>query len=494
MSGKLKLEVTEGPIKGKVFTFEEHDTFIFGRLPECHARFPDDTMVSRHHFILEVNPPDACVRDLGSLNGTYVNGTKYGGRQENETPEEGAKRKYPEVNLKDGDQIMVGETVLVVRIEMPMVCCQCNCSIDEKDRENCGWIGGTFICVSCKNKLAASAQPAKKPEPVRCHKCGKDVSSEVGNARRGNYICQSCQKKAEADPAELMFQILKQAKKQHGGDVLASIEGYEIEKKLGIGGMGVVYLAHHNKNRKLVAVKVMLSKVAVDERSREQFKREMEVTRNLRHTNIVEFIDQGSTGSAFYFIMEYCDGGNVDDLMRKHGGKIAIDVAGPIMLQTVEGLAYAHKNNMVHRDIKPSNILLCNSGRSFIPKVSDFGLSKNFQKAGLSGMTMTGSYAGTPVFMPREQLINFKYTKPVSDVWSLGATFYYMLTGQLPRDIKRGQDPMEAILQNAIIPIRIREANISKKLAEVIDRALNNDPTQRFQDAMKMHKALKTAL
>ena len=93
MSGKVKLEVVEGSMRGKQFLFEEHDTFLFGRMPDCHACFPDDQQVSRHHFILEVNPPDVCLRDLGSLNGTHVNGTKCGSREKGETPEAGAQRQ-----------------------------------------------------------------------------------------------------------------------------------------------------------------------------------------------------------------------------------------------------------------------------------------------------------------------------------------------------------------------------------------------------------------
>ena len=125
MAGKVRLQVIEGVMQGQAFAFEEHDTFIFGRMDDCHACLPDDEMVSRHHFIMEVNPPDARIRDLGSLNGTYVNGIKYGGREEGETPEEGSRREYPEVDMKDGDQIKVGGTVLTVYVEVPAVCCQC---------------------------------------------------------------------------------------------------------------------------------------------------------------------------------------------------------------------------------------------------------------------------------------------------------------------------------------------------------------------------------
>ncbi len=495
MSGKVKLDVDQGPMKGKQFVFEEHDTFLFGRMPDCHACLPDDAKVSRHHFILEVNPPDARIRDLGSLNGTFINDVKCGSREKRESPEEGAKRKYPEVDLKEGDRIAVGETILVTRIEIPMACCQCGVSIPEKDRDKFRWIGGTYICATCKAKIAVSAAPAiVKPEPVRCQKCGKDVSGEIGNARSGNYVCRACQKDTEADPAQLLFQILRQAVKDRGSDAAPSVEGYEIEKKLGQGGMGVVYLAHRKKDKCRVALKVLLSKVAVDERSREIFNREMDVAAGLRHPNIAEFIDRGSAGSAFYFIMEFCDGGSIDQLMVRHGGKLPLRTAAPIMLQTLDGLAFAHAKNIVHRDLKPQNILLSQAGSDQIAKISDFGLAKNFQKAGLSGMTMTGSTAGTPVFMPREQVTNFKYIKPVSDVWSIGATFYTILTGKLPRDFLQGKDPMEIVLHGSLIPIRKQDPSIPEKVAEVIDRALTNDIKDRYQTASEMKKALEGIL
>ncbi len=119
MSAKIQIKISQGKDAGKIFAFTEHDTCVFGRMADCHACIPDDTEVSRHHFILEVNPPQACLRDLGSLNGTWINGTKCGGRKSGETPEEGAKRKYPEAAVKHGDRIKVGRTELEVSIEQP---------------------------------------------------------------------------------------------------------------------------------------------------------------------------------------------------------------------------------------------------------------------------------------------------------------------------------------------------------------------------------------
>src|SRR5437870_5938218 len=118
MPARVTLKVTAGPLAGRVFSYDRHDTFLFGRSPDCHAELSaDDTTASRHHFLLEVNPPEARLRDLGSLNGTHVNGVKHGGRGRQESPEEAAQRKRPEVDLRDGDRIRVGATVFDVAVE-----------------------------------------------------------------------------------------------------------------------------------------------------------------------------------------------------------------------------------------------------------------------------------------------------------------------------------------------------------------------------------------
>lgn len=495
MPGKVTLKVTKGPIQGKVFTFDEHDTFIFGRSHDCHARLPaEDETASRHHFILEVNPPDACIRDLGSVNGTRVNGKKYGGRASGETPEEAAQRRFPEVNLHDGDEIRVGETVFSFHVEVAAGCCDCGRPIEDAEKKTCEWIAGTHICPACRGKALKANDPPKKPEPVRCKQCGKDVSAEVGRGRQGAYICQSCRAKAEADPAALLLKLLLEHVKERAEPGVTGIPGYEIGKMLGQGGMGAVYLARRKKDAATVALKVMLSKVAVDDHSRKMFMREVETTRSLRHKNIVEFLDSGSAGGAFYFILEFCAGGSVADLMERRGGRLSLAEAGPIMLDALEGLAFAHEKDFVHRDLKPPNVLLAGSERRWTAKVADMGLAKNFAKAGYSGMTATGTYGGSYPFMPREQVTNFKFFKPVSDVWSMGATFYNMITGQYPREFRRGQDPMDAILKGDIVPIRKRDSGIPKQLAEVIDRSLANKPGDRYQNSGHMRKALEKAL
>jgi serine/threonine-protein kinase len=495
MPGKITLRVIKGPIEGQVFTFDEHDTFIFGRSPDCHARLPEqDDTASRHHFILEVNPPDACLRDLGSLNGTYVNKTKHGGRARGETPEQAAQRKFPEVNLRDGDEIRVGETVFSFHVEVGAACCNCGRPIGESERSACQWIAGAYLCAGCRQKAAETREAPKPPEQLRCRQCAKDVSDEVGQGRSGDYVCQSCRAKAEADPAELLRRLFREIAPEPADAGLADVPGYQIGRKLGEGGMGAVYLAKRVEDGAAVALKVMLSRIAVDDHSRNVFLREVETTRALRHPNIVEFIDSGSVGGVFYFALEYCAGGSVADLIKQRGGPLPLAEAGPIMLATLDGLAFAHAKEFVHRDLKPPNILLAGSERRPTAKIADLGLAKNFAKAGYSGMTATGSYGGSYPYMPREQVTNFKFVKPVSDVWSMGATFYNLLTGRFPRDVRRGQDPMDAILKGEIVPIRNRDSGIPKRVAEVIDRSLADKPAERFQDAGEMRKALEKVL
>ncbi len=120
MAGRVSLVVTAGPIRGRRFDFSGHDTFLFGRAPDCHARLDaSDASASRHHFLLEVNPPHARLRDLGSLNGTHVNGVRHGGRRSDETPEQAKARGFAQVDLRDGDEIRVGATIIRVAAETP---------------------------------------------------------------------------------------------------------------------------------------------------------------------------------------------------------------------------------------------------------------------------------------------------------------------------------------------------------------------------------------
>ncbi len=371
MPGTVSLVVTAGPIRGQRFDFPGHDTFLFGRAPDCHARLAaSDASASRHHFLLEVNPPLARLRDLGSLNGTHVNGVRHGGRPAGESPEEAAARRGAEVDLRDGDEIRVGATVIRVEVAAPP-------------------------------PLRSRPTAPRRPEP------------------------------ADAAPGR-------------------TVGPYEIERLLGKGGMGAVYLARRRGGGPQVALKVMLPKMVVDEGAQEIFLREIEVTRALRHPNVVGLLDFGKHEGRFYFALEYCPGGSVEALRRRLGGRVPLPATLRIAVDALEGLAAAHEAGFVHRDLKPDNVLLGETGAA---RLADFGLAKSFQQAGLSGMTATGAVAGTFQFMAREQLTSYREVRPTTDVWSMAATLYFLLTGQYPRDFE-DQDPLAVILRGGVVPLR----------------------------------------
>ncbi len=431
----VTLSVVEGPGSGAQYRYEERATAIVGRADDCNPRIDEPgsgQLVSRHHCLFDINPPDIRVRDFGSLNGTHVNGEEIGRRNPGQSPEEAARLTFRERDLTDGDRIKLGNTVIQVGIAVPPP----------------PTITGTVL-----------------------PRCETDRGKAI-NAVLGNLV-------ADGSPPE--------------------IRDHELVKKIGDGGQGVVYLARHRPSGDLVAVKMLLPKVAVKERSRAMFEREIANVAALLHPHIVSFRESGRAGTAWYFTSEYCAGGSVDDLVEK--GLLAPGQAVPIVVQALEGLAHAHTAplpngsiGLVHRDIKPGNILLARRGSDLVAKVADFGLSKAFDRAGLSGMTLTGSVAGTMPFMARPQLIDYKHALPDVDVWSMAASLYWMLTGYYPRDFPEREDPIRVVLDTNAVPIRERDPNIPHQLAAVIDAALVDRPKINVASAAQLAAALREAI
>jgi serine/threonine protein kinase len=287
---------------------------------------------------------------------------------------------------------------------------------------------------------------------------------------------------------------MEEAAKKLRATSIPNLDGYDIGKELARGGMGVVYHAVRKTDQKAVVVKVKLPAVAVSEQARSFFLREIASQRSLQHRNIVALLDHGSAGSTFYFVMEYCGGGNLDELRRRYGSKLRPGAVAPILTGCLHGLGHAHRLGFVHRDLKPANILLHRQAERLIPRLADFGLAKRFEDAGFSGMTATGSRGGTLAYMPREQLQDYKRAQPVSDLWSLAATFYELFTGATPLNFGGRRDPLEVILHDDPVPIRQRDPKFPKNLAKVMDRALSTDPSKRFQSAAEMEQAIKAAV
>jgi eukaryotic-like serine/threonine-protein kinase len=447
MPSTVTLTITTGKLSGKQYIFDSRSTCIIGRGENCNLQIADDIdmTVSRYHCLLDINPPDIRIRDLGSFNGTIVNSKKIGQRKPGESPEEAQKVVFPEYDLSNNDQVVVGDIIFNIGVET------------EQEKQKTPYI----------------------PIP------------DINNKPNLWEIAKN------------LFNLASQ-----GNQNLQKISNYQIIKSLGEGGCGEVFLAEHITTKKRVALKLMLPQVAAKELGVKMFLRETENTKYLQHPHVVQMLDYGYAENTFFFTMEYCEGGDVWDLMEKLGGRLPVNMAVDIILQVLDGLIYTHNvevpyvkladgrlgkgKGLVHRDLKPNNIFITNVNGKMLVKIGDYGLSKAFDLAGLSGHTFTGAKMGTPVFMCRQQLLDLKNSLPEVDVWASAACLYNMLTGYFPRNFVG--DSWNCVLRNNAVPIRQRDSNIPEKLAEVIDLALTENPKIHFQTAADFKTALLKCL
>ncbi|MCE1248607.1 MAG: serine/threonine-protein kinase [Firmicutes bacterium] len=517
---KVVLKVTAGPRQGEEKSFDEADFFTVGRQEDCNFHLPGDPYLSRHHFIIEISPPELIMRDLGSTNGTFVNGARYGGRAEGETPEE-AKQKAASVDLKDGDHLKVGRTEMQVKVLNPAICMECDLEIPEEKKAPSLFVDGKYLCESCRRKAAEPkpAVPPPAPEPLRPAVQNipilppgaiqeiavvkppriEPIAVRPHNPPPLDFKPPQDVKKAERNPdlviEEIIMQLLKQGMPGQKEE-LPEIAGYSIRKKLGAGGFGAVYLAVNKSTGKECALKTMLQTKKPNEKGLAMFEREIEITKALRHPNIVSIEDYGYTGGIHFFALELMNGGSVYDLMDSGKIRVPLVIIKDLMIQTLEGLAFLHKNNYIHRDLKPPNILISETGGKRIYKVSDFGLAKNFIRAGMTRnkITDTGSFCGSPPYIAPEHILNYRFLKPSTDVFEIGATFYHIITGKTVWQINPGQDYIKLILESQPAPIKKYEPNLPDNIAAAIDRSLNRDERKRYKDAGEMLKDMKKAV
>ena len=252
---------------------------------------------------------------------------------------------------------------------------------------------------------------------------------------------------------------------------------YVIKRKLGSGGMAVVYLAEDQELGRPVALKLLDDRHASDEQFVERFRREAQSAAGLNHPNIVSIFDRGHAAGTYYIAMEYLDGRTLKELLVRNGPTpvpIAIDYARQIL----GALSFAHRNGIVHRDIKPHNIIVGSDGRL---KVTDFGIARS----GASQMTEAGSIVGTAQYLSPEQARGAP-VDPRSDLYSLGIVLYEMLTGSVPFT---GDTPVEIAMKHLSQvpePPSTLRPDVPHDLDAVVMRALAKAPEQRYDSAEEM--------
>jgi serine/threonine-protein kinase len=409
---------------------------MIGRSEDSHFCLPQDKYFSRHHCILEIAPPQCFLRDLGSTNGTFVNGIR-----------------VESIYLKNGDRIQGGETVLEVDVTTdPLM--QPHSTYDIGNRTS-----PSLITIQCLN-------------------CGIPSEAEVSRPdMKMTFLCDDCREKLKLNPQP--------------------IPSYQMIRILGQGGMGSVMLARHITDGRAVAIKTLLPEVAVSEQSMKRFVREIEVAASLQHPHIVSYIEHGTHNGIIYLVTEFVSGMDASKLAKERGGRLPYPEVVRIIEQTLSALEFAHTQGFVHRDIKEQNILVTGNFPTFSAKLTDFGLAKSFKQTGMSGVTMVGDVAGTIAYMPPEQVRDFKDVQPPSDIYATGMTAYSLLTGAHALDISPRAgiaETVKAIFEKPIIPLGQRNLDVPLRVASVIETAIAKQVELRWRTAGEMREALLRAM
>jgi serine/threonine-protein kinase len=267
---------------------------------------------------------------------------------------------------------------------------------------------------------------------------------------------------------------------------------YRLKKRLGSGGMGEVYLAEHLLLRRPCAVKLIRPEQAGDPTNLHRFEREVRAMATLTHWNTVEIYDYGhADDGTFYYVMEYLPGLNLENLVSRWG-PLPAGRAIHLLRQVCQALEEAHGVGLLHRDIKPSNIISCERGGVFdVVKLLDFGLVQEARLTKDSDrLTQLGTIIGSPPYMSPEQAAGKHTLDARSDIYSLGAVAYFLLTSQAPFVRETAMMMLMAHAYEPVVPLTKVRLDVPLDLQEVVMRCLEKDPARRYPDAKSLEKAL----
>jgi pSer/pThr/pTyr-binding forkhead associated (FHA) protein len=453
----LRLQAISGSRNGHVSELVCGDVLVIGREPSCDLVLADRG-VSRQHATISFVEPHWQLKDLGSTNGLQLTRATNGKLVE---------LKSNCTHLENGDQLAIGEATLRIELTAP---------VDSPTEL-------LIPRVAIDPTEFLTPHSTTSSNPMRAEKTFA-VANNMQAANRevpavDDAFLSECANQTSFSEQQLPFLF----------------RSYRIEKKIGAGGMGDVFLATNvsdQSNPFKLAVKFLRNQRGSSEQDRARFVREMEISAQLKHSSIVDCLDCGEELGQPFIVMPYCSGGNLAELLKRTGA-LNLRRALRLLDRLLTGVEHAHQAGIVHRDLKPFNVLLAkDSQNKYIPKISDFGLAKSYLLAGDSGMTVNGTVGGSWSYMPKEQLTNFRFVSPQSDVWSLGAIFYECLTQKLPRPMKPGVDPIRTILESGLVSILDVFPGIPKRIADFVMKSLAAEAADRYKDAGHMRVALRT--
>ena len=338
----------------------------------------------------------------------------------------------------------------------------------------------------------------------RCPKCGTVYTDTARFCPRDGSMLMELQSRAapagppsQRAPSRASTAVRTPPTPKPGLDRAASLSGqvldsrYQVQKKLGEGGMSYVYLAREVDSGHAVAIKVLSPKLATDRSSVERLRREAGLAMRLDHPNVCRILRLGeSEDGLIYLVMPFLKGELLSDREVKTG-PMDLALGIDILRQVCAGLHHAHELLIVHRDLKPENIMLVDEdGGGLSAVVMDFGLAKERRAEGqLAKLTATGIILGTPEFMSPEQ-IRGKQLDPRSDIYALGIVAFEMFTGKLPFHGRNAQEMMIARLRGQPLKLRQLRPDAPEALEKALARAMESNPDARYNTALEFGNAL----
>jgi serine/threonine protein kinase len=275
------------------------------------------------------------------------------------------------------------------------------------------------------------------------------------------------------------------------GDLLAG--KYRVERIIGSGGMGVVVAARHEQLDQRVALKFVRDEALGNHQAVERFLREARAAVKLKSEHAAKVLDVGTLESgAPYMVMEYLEGSDLGQVLVERG-PLSVEAAAEWIVQACEAVAEAHAAGIVHRDLKPQNLFLARSvGGASKVKVLDFGVSKSMSTSdAIGGLTQTRAMLGSPLYMSPEQMRSSRDVDARSDVWALGVVLYELLTRRWPFEAESMPELCLKVVSDPPTPVTEFRPDVPRPMMEIIERCLQKDPAQRYENAAELAAALE---
>ena len=427
MNGQLHF--LNGPLAGQVVQLPPVKGIVIGRADHCEIPVRVKG-VSRTHCQIDFDGEDYQLSDLGSSNGTYVN-----------------RKRIEHHRLGPGDRIRLG----TVKIDFQF--------------------GQADATTTATQKISGATSDTDTSVLYLCDLCGTSVDLEATDSEaaahfEGQIYCERCR-----EAASFLGRQLGQ---------------YQIAEMIAHGGMGTVFRAEHEMLDRTVALKVLRKDLCVDGAAIYRFVRGARVGAQLVHPNIAQLYDVGESGGAYYIAMEYIEGPTVFKVLQSLGFNDVTQVLD-VGIQIAQALAHAFEKRIVHRDVKPSNIMLAAPG---VAKLTDLGIAKFMDEAGISSITESGACMGTADYMSPEHISDVRLVDHRGDIYSLGATLYHMLAGQPPFPARNIMAKLRQVRSAPPPSASRRNSKVPMALSAAIQKMMAKDPKNRFQTPQELLRAL----